>query len=408
MNQFPLHHKIFTDSAGTWEAMLVDIKDASKSIDFEQFYFTGDAVSEKFAKALIERAKNGVVVRCHFDAAGARTFSNSKIYHDMAGAGIQIKFFNWLSPFSKGFYKLAYFRNHRRLLLIDGTTTTGIAYHGGICIGDAVKKWGDLNVRLSFAKIDDPQTVPTLGSVIEPPHPLDSMQKAFEEMWTRSESPKVSWSHMDLPDFTAEFNSRMEKRRESELDQKNLQKVSSFPAFMFITQSPLPGLHRVYRLVADQISKATKSITITTPYFLPTHRIMRRLVAAKKRGVSVKVIIPQNTDHPIVDIGSKTYMNYFLENGIEIYFHPKMIHGKSVTVDGKWAMLGTMNLDNVSLKFNFESALISGDELFIQNLDNALLELENQSDQLLLKDWEKRSMSEKIAEAIVWPLRKLL
>lgn len=412
MNEPSIQHKIFTDSVSTWEAMLADIKNARKTIDFEQFYFTHDAVSEKFANAFIERAKSGVKIRCHFDAAGARTFVSSAIYRAMAGAGIEIKFFNWLQPFSRGFHKLAYFRNHRRLLLIDKEINSGIAYHGGICIGEFVKKWPDLTARLSVSKNNlANNTIPAetnLSNIIRPPHPLDSMKKAFEGMWSRSETDNVSWAHFDMPDVTAEFSKRMEKRREASQDQKTLQKAEIFPAFMYVTQSPLPGLRRIYRAFIKRISKANTSITITCPYFLPDHRIMRKLVSAKKRRVSVKIIIPQTTDNPLVDIGCRTYMKYFLEHGIEIYRHPKMIHGKSVTIDGKWAMLGTMNMDNVSLRFNFESALIANDEVFVKNVDKILLSLKDESKSLILKDWEKRNLSEKIAEVIIWPFRKLL
>lgn len=404
MIEFPLEHKLYTSTSETWAAMLEDIKNAKHTIDFEQFYLVADEIGNKFGYALIERARNGVKIRCHLDSAGSYGFANSNTFNEMIEAGITIKFFNWLTPFSKGFHKFKFFRNHRRLLMIDFDTPNCVAYHGGICIGEAAKKWLDLAVRISVGKNDLPPT-PTITSLS---HPITSMNTAFENMWSRSESKKVSWTKIDVGDFKASLKKYTDQVKIQTEEKNQLLNVETRPPFMYTTQSPLPGKHQIYRALIRRISKATKYINITTPYFLPTGRLMRKLVAARRRGVLITIIIPYKTDHQFVDIASNTYMNYFLENKIDIYRHPKMIHGKAFEIDSHWATVGTMNMDSISLRYNFESGIVSGDDKFVCDVERAMNMLRDEAKLLTQKDWDKRSLSDKIAEVIMWPFRKLL
>ncbi len=404
MIEFPLDHKLFTTTADALQVMLEDISKATRTIDFEQFYLIADETGNKFGEAMIERALNGVKIRCHFDSAGAFGFNRSKIYQDMLKAGIEIKFFNWLTPFTKGFHRFGFFRNHRRILIIDFNTENSVVYHGGICIGEPVKKWLDLNVRLSIGKSELPPT-PTITGL---PHPINSMQTAFEKIWSRSESAKVSWANIDVSDWKKAFKEYVTKKKIISEEKSQLMNSDVRLPFMYITQSPLPGKHQLYRALIKRIGKATKHINITTPYFLPTHRLMRKLVAARRRGVLVTITIPHKTDHQFVDIASHTYMNYFLDNKIDIYRHPKMIHGKGIEIDSRWAMIGTMNMDGISLRYNFESGIVSGDDTFVSDVERAMNMLRDEAKLLIQKDWDKRGLSDKVAEVIMWPFRKLL
>lgn len=404
MIEFPLEHKLIATTEDSWALMLADIQNAKKSIDFEQFYFIGDEIGNKFCEALIERALNGVKIRCHFDSVGAFNFKKSNSYQKMLSAGIEIKFFNWLTPFSKGFHRFGFFRNHRRLLLIDFDSTDCVVYHGGICIGEPVKKWLELNVRLSVGKNDLPPT-PTITGL---PHPITSMKTAFDNLWTRSETDKVSWTNIDVGDFKESFKKYNAERKIINEEKNQLMNGDMRLPFMYISQTPIPGKHHLYRVLINRIGKATKHINIATPYFLPTHRLMRKLVAARRRGVVVTIVLPQKSDHPLVDIASHTYMNYFLDNKINIYRHPKMIHGKGIEIDGQLAIVGTMNMDSIGLRYNFESGIISGDDKFVTDTERAINNLQNEAKLLTQKDWNNRSLSDKIAEVIIWPFRKFL
>ncbi|MEI8062126.1 MAG: phospholipase D-like domain-containing protein [bacterium] len=404
MIEFPIDHKLFTETLETWGSMLEDIHHATQSIDFEQFYITADEASAKFVDALIERAKNGVKIRCHLDSAGSFSFANSKMYKDMRAAGIEIKFFNWLIPFTKGFHKFGFFRNHRRLLLVDSDTESPIAHHGGICIGKDVEKWADISVRISVGK----NSISPIPNIDDIPHPIASMKKSFDELWDRSESLKVSWTNIDVTDLRSSLR-KYRTEHQKLVDEKNkLFNPERRLPFTYVTQSPIPGKHNLYRALEKMISNAVEHVTISTPYFLPTHRIMRKLVRARKRGVVVTIIIPEKSDHPIVDIGARTYISYFLEHDISIYRHPRMIHGKAIEIDGKWAMVGTMNLDNISLRYNFESGIISGSESFVLDVEQNLSDLRIQSKIINMETWQKRGLRNKIAELLVWPFRKFL
>jgi len=85
-----------------------------------------------------------------------------------------------------------------------------------------------------------------------------------------------------------------------------------------------------------------------------------------------------------------------------------MIHGKGVEIDSRWATIGTMNMDGISLRYNFESGIVSGDDKFVADVERSMNMLRDEAKLLTQKDWDKRSLSDKIAEVIMWPFRKLL
>ncbi len=351
-----IHHGLTKD---IWPVMILACRNATKSIWFEQYLMGTGETPQAFVDILCQKASEGVEVRCLFDALGSFAFGRSSLHSQLLNAGAKVNFFNWLKPFSNHNKKFIYFRNHRRLLILDGIS----AFTGGICIDDATAYWQDTQVEVT-------------GPVVE------KMKDVFNRDWYSSERVGLKLSRKKSP-YGAE-------------------------GFYFFTSDPLPHKRYLYYRLITAIKHAKNYIYLTTPYFLPDHKLSLALNKAVKRGVDVRLLVPKRSNHQLVNRGSQTYYDYFLSHGIKIYRTPIMIHDKTGVIDDNWATAGSLNLDNVSLRYNLEGNLISTDRPFaLQIKANFMADL-SQSQQLTLEEWRKRSFLDQWLEMLIWPIRKLL
>lgn len=356
----PTTWKFATTTAGAWAQILKALGEARESIYMEQFLFYPDASGQPFIELLMEKAREGVHVKVIVDSAGSFYLGRSQYLEKMTEAGVKIKFFNWMLPFSKNSKKLWYFRNHRRLIIVDREKMIT----GGVCIGDRMSEWRDTTIQVE-------------GPVVQ------QAVKVFDQTWKK-----------------------VYKKHTMNLGQ---QFKSGIDGFSYVTQAPMLRERHVYYRLIDAIRQARKYVYLTTPYFLPDHRLLRVLVLAAKRGVDVRVMLPKTGDHSIVNIGSNSYYEYLLERGVKIYrYAATMIHAKTAVIDEDWGMVGTMNMDNVSLRYNFESALIITNPLCVTELREHFQADERKSECLSLVEWKRRPLIQKIKEDLVWPIRKFL
>lgn len=351
--------KIYTETSNIIDCITKACEEAVDSIYIEQFLFTPDSSNQKLLEVLIQKAKSGVKIRCVFDSLGSRHLSQSQYVDELVKAGVKVKFFNWVLPFSKQNKSMWYFRNHRRLIVVDKR----IMFTGGVCFGKRMEMWRDTQVKIEGAVVE--QAVKTAD---------------------------LTWK-------------KVYKSRSLTLGN---QSKTGLDGFSYITQAPFPTKRHVYRRFIDAIKQSQTEILLTAPYFVPDRKLVHRLINAKKRGAAVKILVPQKSDHPIVDIAAHTYFKQLLTKGIEIYQYPRMIHAKTAVIDSDWSMIGTLNLDNVSLRYNFECAIISSSSKFNQDLKNIFNEDIKASKKVNLAEWEQRGIYRKFLEILVWPVRKLL
>jgi cardiolipin synthase len=351
--------KIYTQTSEILKALTKACEEAQESIYIEQFLFTPDSSNQKLLEVLIEKAKNGVQVRCIFDSLGSRYLGQSQYLDELQKAGVKVKFFNWMLPYSKHSKTIWYFRNHRRLILIDKK----IMFTGGVCFGKRMESWRDTHVRVE-------------GAVVE------QGVKTFESTWK-----KVYKQH------TLELGN---------------QTKTGLDGFSYITHAPLPTKRYLYHRLIDAIRQAKSEVLLTTPYFLPDNKLVHSLLKAKKRGVNIKILIPLISDHSVVDLASTTYFYQFLEKGIEIYRYPEMIHAKTAVIDSDWSMIGTLNLDNVSLRYNFECALVSTSSVFTTELREIFMADIKKSMKMDIVSWKQRPLTQRLLGILVWPIRKFL
>lgn len=157
------------------------------------------------------------------------------------------------------------------------------------------------------------------------------------------------------------------------------------------------------------ISSARHSITITSPYFVPSATIASSLATAAIRGVDVKLILPEKNDSFLVEWASRTFFDELLEAGVKIYrFSAGLLHTKSILIDSRLALVGTVNMDARSFMLNFEVTMIVDDLRFgqeVEQLQNGYL---TQSEPMNQEQWRNRPIYKRFFERLFFLFSPLL
>lgn len=351
--------KFYLKVEHAWKAMFDDCRQAVSSIDFEQFILINDEIGKKFFDLFFEKAKQGVKIRLLCDSAGSYSFYNSHLAKKLRQAGVEVNFFNHISPWRIKNITSWFFRDHKKILIIDSK----IAYTGGVGIEKHMQHWRDTQVRIT-------------GPVVE------EFKYVFNHMWEIVE------------------NGRFLK----------FKFASIFPGdFRFLTVSPHFRQRFFYRKMINKIKSSKKYIYLTTPYFIPNQRFFINLLRAARRGVDVRIIVPERSDHPFVDSAGKSYFGLALKAGIRIFlYRGQIMHAKTAVIDDSWASVGSANLDNLSLLFNYEANLVSEDNEFISEIKEHFVTDFLAAKEVTFEDWKNRSVFEKIIELITWPFHTIL
>jgi cardiolipin synthase len=342
-----------------WKAMLEDCQNAKASIELEQYIFNNDEIGGRFIEVLLERAKKGVTVRLICDAAGSFSFFNSSTPDFLARAGVQIRFFNPISPWRINNFSSWFFRDHRKILVVDSS----IGYTGGVGINFKMKGWRDTHVKIT-------------GPIVL------EIQQAFERMWRGIGTGKF-------------------------VRLKNPQDADA--VFSFLTNAPRFHERFLYHRLLKILLNARKYIYISTPYFIPNKPIFKSLRMAAKNGVDVRLLLSCTSDHRFVDIASNGYFDKAFKAGIKIFcYRNGVLHGKTVVVDDCWASVGSANFDNLSFVFNHEAILAGKEPRFVGELKKIFHKDLRLSDELKRLTWQRRPFFQKLLELLIKPFHPIM
>jgi cardiolipin synthase len=334
--------------------MLAAIRGARKTITFETYiYWSGD-IGKSFADALAERARAGVKVHVLLDWVGSSKMEPA-LLAQMESAGVEIRKFhkpNW--------YDIGRLNNrtHRKLLVVDGR----VGFTGGVGIAP---EW--------TGQAQDPEHWRDSHFRVEGPA-VAQMQAVFMDNWIKV-SGDVLHGEPYFPALAA-------------VGQGRAQVFSSSPS------GGSESMHLMYLL---SITAATKSIDLSSAYFVPDDLTVGTLVAAMRRGVRVRIITPGPIiDSDIVRAASRATWGPLLAAGAQISeYQPTMFHCKVFTVDGLLVSVGSTNFDNRSFRLNDEANLNIYDADFAA-AQTAQFEVDlQQSKRVTLEDWQKRPLREK-------------
>lgn len=366
--------EIYFDGKSSLTAMLDAIKGAQKHIHLQSYIIEDDEVGREFKNALIQKALEGIEVRLMFDGFGSRKLSKDFL-QQMTDAGVEILNF---SPFRWFFMPIfANYRNHRKILVVDGKT----GFLGGVNIanryfdGGVFPEWRDTHVKL-------------VGQSVY------SLQASF------------------LLDrfFILNKNLRRRNKYYPALDiEPVMDKAGSSFYSQIISSGPDSDWSAIMQCYFTAITQAKKNIYIITPYFIPTDFILNAVKVTALSGVEINLMVPERSDTWLSHWGTMSYISELLEAGVKIYLFKKGFnHSKVLSIDGEYCIIGSANMDTRSLEHHFEVTSI------LYNRDCASI-IENQfrcdlirCELLTLEKWKKRRKFFRFYESLARLLSPLL
>lgn len=353
--------KIFTNGTDKFTSLFADIHSAKEHIHLVYYIIRDDALGNRLADALVERAQAGVSVRFLYDDGGSRRLSR-KYLNRLRQAGVQVEaFFPGKLPLIN--WRMNY-RNHRKLVIIDGK----VGYIGGFNIGEEYVGlnpkfgfWRDTHLRIAGDAVKD-------------------IQLRFMLDWNQASKHKMDLSgpyyHFDL------------------LKQGDV-------GLQIVSSGPDNEWEQIKQGYIKMISSAKNYIFVQTPYFIPDDSVLDVLKVAAVSGVDVRIMIPNKPDHPFVYWATYSYIGEMLKAGARIYTYENgFLHAKTIIVDDKIASVGTANIDVRSFRLNFEV------NAFIYHVDTAeelariFLDDISHSTELTWELYQQRSLWIKFKESI--------
>ncbi|MEW5770636.1 MAG: cardiolipin synthase ClsB [Pseudomonadota bacterium] len=313
-------------------ALLAALDGARHEIHLESYIFHADATGLAVAQALMRAARRGVVTRLMLDGFGARDLP-ARLQAELRNAGVELLFFR-PDPRRLRLRRRRLRRMHRKLVLVDGR----IAFVGGINVID----------DLAGGKLAQPRQ--DYAVQIEGPL-LADVHAAARRLWRM-----VGWSRMGL-------------RRGEEAWLKPITAEVGSQRAEFLVRDSLARRREIENAYLEAIRGARLEIFIANAYFLPGLRFRHALVEAAQRGVRVVLIMQGYTDHPLYRAASRALYRHFLENGVEVFeYHASELHAKAAVVDGRWATVGSSNIDPFSLLLAREANVVAHDRRFAMDL----------------------------------------
>jgi cardiolipin synthase A/B len=350
--------ELLIDGKQTYRAMLQAIANAKDYILLQSYIINDDRAGRQFKQALIAKALQGVRISLLYDKIGSHKLSRQYI-KSLRQYGIKVNGFG--STSRKGNRFKINFRNHRKILIVDGQ----IAFMGGLNIGDEYLGevpqfglWRDTHLQLRGAVVQCLQSV-FLG----------------DWYWVTKEVPPVCWQVQKSPE--------------------------SNQAVLILPTGPADRLQNCNLFFLYLVEQAQNRLWIASPYFVPNSSILNALRLAALRGVDVRIILPNRPDHLTVYFCSFAYYSDLQSAGIKLYrYRPGFMHQKVILVDRDIAGVGTVNLDNRSFFLNFEVMTFSLDRQFIQNVEAMLQKDLNASRDINLNSYQKKPFWFKLAARV--------
>lgn len=321
---------LLKDGAATFEALFEAMENAERYILLEFYIVRSDKVGQRIKSILKRKLAQGVQVWFLYDDIGS-VWLPRKYLNELSAAGAHV------SSFGDGNLRRMRlqinFRNHRKLLVCDGE----VGFVGGINLGDEYlgsaddeEPWRDTHCR-----IRGPAT--------------QGLQLAWLEdwNWASDKIPDLNWTPSRVPDGDEEV--------------------------LILPMGPADTYETGSLFFLNCINNARTRLWIASPYFVPDFQILNALQLAALRGVDVRIIIPEKSDSRMIGLAAYSYLVQASRAGIAIYrYQPGFMHQKTVLVDNRYAAVGTANLDNRSMRLNFEIMAINTSRAFVTRMEQML------------------------------------
>ena len=352
--------QLFDASDRLFDALLADIDAATSRCNLSFYIWEEQGRAREVIGALLRATTRGVRCRILCDAVGSKSFLAGAEAQRMREAGIEIRAALPTGLFSTLSSRVD-LRNHRKIATIDSR----IAYSGSYNLVDpryfrqaaAVGDWVDAMVRLSGAA-------------------SAALDGVFESDWAIESGAA----------FVAPA------RSSGAADARG-------PAIQVAASGPGLKPEAIRQLLLTAIYGAREEIIITTPYFVPDDSILLALRSAAERGISVTIVVPARNDSMLVRFASAACYDDLLQAGARIAeYAGGLLHTKSITIDRRTSIFGSVNVDMRSLWLNFEISLLVYDGDFSAGLRRLQLDYLERSASIDLESWRARPRARKFLE----------
>jgi len=308
--------RIIGDMGRFADEVLARIARARRRVDVECFIVRDDRLGHALAGALSAAVARGVACRLLYDPLGCRKTSR-RFFRALAATGVAVRRFGWVGALVVGkLLRRPAARDHARVIVVDDA-----AFTGGHAWGDewlpaarGGEGWHDVCCGVEGAMVDD-------------------FSELFEQHWQQSTGGTA------IADYVGAVR-----------DGRRL--VSDAP----VKESIVLGRY------LDAIAAARRRVWIANAYFYPPPVLLEELVAAARRGVEVKIIVPGVSDVPFIRAAAQAQYRRWMAAGLELWeYQGVVMHSKYALVDDEWCLIGTFNANVASVAFAIEVAVVSCD-----------------------------------------------
>jgi Phosphatidylserine/phosphatidylglycerophosphate/cardiolipin synthases and related enzymes len=348
-------------------AMLQAIRGAQRSITFETYIYWSGEIGQQFADALKERCQAGVAVHVMLDWAGSGKM-DGRLLAELVDAGVELERYHPLR-----WYSIARMNNrtHRKLLVVDGR----IGFTGGVGIAD---QW--------LGRAQNPEHWRDIHFQVEGPV-VAQLQAGFMDNWIKTTGRVL---HNDL------YYPALEKAGDTSMH-------------LFIS-SPAGGSASMRLMYLLAVAATTRSIDLQAAYFIPDHLVVDALIAARGRGVHIRLLVPgRYIDSGLVRMASRRRWGRLLAAGVEIHeYQPTMMHNKLLILDGELVSVGSTNFDMRSFDLNDEASLNIYAREFGRQMTTMMEADLKHARPYTLAMWQQRPWRQKLGELLVRPVESQL
>ena len=379
---------LFDHSLPLIEALERDVLGARERVWVESYIFADDAAGRRIAEALKDRARSGLDVRVMYDSIGSFA-TPARLFDDLRQAGVKVHaYLTFREAWRRSsllqlwnVLRLMNRRNHRKLTVIDDQ----VGYFGGMNIVDQSGLETDEAVRRRGL----PKSAGWRDVHVRAEGPVHAeVAAAFDRLWRR-----------------------VHRRRGAYWPKVDVRPQAASPAESVVCYDLRPSLRdrRAARVFIPLIRQARRRITLSMAYFVPAGGILRELFRARRRGVTVRVVVPGKSDVAAVQCATRHFYGDLLRHGIRIYERKdQMLHSKVMTVDHEWTVVGSCNLDPRSLRLNLEFLSVVRSRAMAHAVNRIIRYDLRNSRRVRPDDCRRRRWWQRLIDRAAWSIRSVL
>ncbi len=374
----PGHQIELIKNGAVFDELVGEIERAKTSIHIVAFIWKPGQPGDRLVDAILAKTLQGVECRIMVDSLGSQGFE-LEVKPRLTAGGCDVRLFR---PLADGPLHKAVNRNHRKIAIIDGS----VAITGGYCIysdwlgnGMSEHEWRDNNVRVRGPAVRD-------------------MQLAFAQNWQEVGGPLLpSNAFVNEDQGKTAFGRKVDDGTAVEVAALRTETTARAA---FVSSTATSGLTAAERMLQVVIAAAKKRIWITNAYFIPSDALVEVLVAKAKAGVDVKVVAAGRVhDWRTVRAAQRNTYLPLLRAGVRIWeYQPSMMHAKTIVIDDSLVVVGSVNIDPLSMKKLEEGSLVAEDPSLNKAMAKAFEEDTTHSAEIQREGWEHRGLFDQLGQ----------